>query len=80
MNCLSNYNILKFTKFNILINFYRNLVNESVKVVDVLAPRDEVLGAPMGRYDGDVYKSYLNLVYSSRDEVRKVPWWKEIHY
>jgi acyl-CoA oxidase len=30
-----------------------------IGIIDALAPPDEVLGAPFGRSDGDIYNSYL---------------------
>jgi len=30
--------------------------------MDVIAPPDHILGAPMGSYDGDIYRKYINLI------------------
>jgi len=37
-------------------------VDEVVGIIDAIAPPDEVLGSPIGCYDGDIYNKFLNIV------------------
>lgn len=54
------------------------LKEESVGIIDALAPPDEVLGSVFGSSDGDIYNKYLNRIYSAKNTFSRVPWWSEI--
>ncbi|XP_014236981.1 peroxisomal acyl-coenzyme A oxidase 3-like isoform X1 [Trichogramma pretiosum] len=61
-----------------IILLCRELVAESVSLVDVLAPPDSVIDSPLGMSDGNIYKHLEEAIKSNPECLKRPSWWREI--
>jgi hypothetical protein len=52
---------------DLILQLSLELKDETIGILDALAPPDEVLGSPFGQSDGDIYNAYLKQIYSSKN-------------
>ncbi|XP_071509287.1 peroxisomal acyl-coenzyme A oxidase 3-like [Diadema antillarum] len=55
----------------------KDLKNEAVALVDVLAPPDFILNSPIGCADGEIYKRLYNAILQTPECLQRPDWWKE---
>ncbi|XP_011863480.1 PREDICTED: peroxisomal acyl-coenzyme A oxidase 3 isoform X2 [Vollenhovia emeryi] len=72
-----NSNIDGFLREGI-ITLCKDLVNNAVALVDVLAPSDFVLNSALGMSDGEVYKHIKEWIFKDKENLERPSWWKEI--
>uniref|UniRef100_A0A8C6RWW3 Acyl-coenzyme A oxidase n=1 Tax=Nannospalax galili TaxID=1026970 RepID=A0A8C6RWW3_NANGA len=53
------------------------LKDDAVALVDVIAPPDFILGSPIGRADGELYKNLWNAILQQRGVLERAAWWPE---
>lgn len=53
------------------------LKDDAVALVDVIAPSDFVLGSPIGRADGELYKNLWAAVLQQSGVLERAAWWPE---
>ncbi|XP_015437004.1 PREDICTED: peroxisomal acyl-coenzyme A oxidase 3-like [Dufourea novaeangliae] len=61
-----------------IIMLCKDLVNDAVALVDVLAPPDFVVNSPLGMADGEVYKHIKEWIFKKKENLERPTWWKEI--
>ncbi|XP_015116723.1 peroxisomal acyl-coenzyme A oxidase 3-like [Diachasma alloeum] len=61
-----------------VINLSKELVNEAVALVDVLAPPDFILNSPLGMSDGRVYEHLERFLKQDTDNFERPAWWEEM--
>ncbi|XP_029165849.1 peroxisomal acyl-coenzyme A oxidase 3-like [Nylanderia fulva] len=61
-----------------IISLCRDLLDNAVALVDVLAPPDFVLNSPLGMSDGNVYKHIKEWLFKNKENLERPLWWKEI--
>ncbi|KAG5668840.1 hypothetical protein PVAND_016762 [Polypedilum vanderplanki] len=54
--------------------------DQSIALVDAIAPPDYILNSPLGMSDGEVYKHLENFIYQSPDTFTRPSWWRDIVY
>lgn len=54
------------------------LKNDSVALVDAIAPSDFVLNSPLGMSDGEVYKHLQNVLWQTPGTFERPEWWRNI--
>ena len=54
------------------------LSNEAYAIIDAIAIPDELLGAPIGYSDGNMYKRFLTLVKSAPGCQSRPEWWEDL--
>ena len=52
------------------------LKQEIIGVVDALAPPDQLLGAPIGASDGDIYNKFINTMFTAPKTFEKASYWE----
>ena len=62
-----------------VLDLCNELKEEMIGILDVIAPPDEVLQAPMGRSDGKMYESYLNKVFAFNKAFERPDWWENLN-
>ncbi|KAM0727731.1 Peroxisomal acyl-coenzyme A oxidase 3 [Formica fusca] len=72
----SSSNINVFLREGI-ITLCRDLLDNAVALVDVLAPPDFVLNSPLGMSDGEVYKHMKEWLFRDKENLERPSWWKE---
>ncbi|XP_066594499.1 peroxisomal acyl-coenzyme A oxidase 3-like [Prorops nasuta] len=60
-----------------IISLCKDLVNEAVSLVDVLAPPDFIVASPLGMSDGKIYE-HLEKCLMKKENLERVTWYKEI--
>ncbi|XP_039308021.1 peroxisomal acyl-coenzyme A oxidase 3 isoform X1 [Solenopsis invicta] len=73
----SNSNIDRLLREGIII-LCRDLVDNVVALVDVLAPSDFVLNSALGMSDGEVYKHMKEWIYKNKENLERPSWWSDI--
>ncbi|CAL1687763.1 unnamed protein product [Lasius platythorax] len=73
----SNSNMDDFLREGVII-LCRNLLDNAVALVDVLAPPDFILNSPLGMSDGEVYKHIKEWIFKDKENLERPSWWKEI--
>ncbi|XP_039308028.1 peroxisomal acyl-coenzyme A oxidase 3 isoform X2 [Solenopsis invicta] len=73
----SNSNIDDLLREGIII-LCRDLVDNAVALVDVLAPPDFVLNSALGMSDGEVYKHMKEWMFENKENFERPSWWNEI--
>ncbi|KAL6436330.1 hypothetical protein ACFW04_004698 [Cataglyphis niger] len=73
----SNSNIDDFLRKGI-VTLCRDLLDNAVALVDVLAPPDFILNSPLGMSDGEVYKHMKEWIFKDKENLERPSWWKEI--
>ncbi|XP_040602893.1 peroxisomal acyl-coenzyme A oxidase 3 isoform X2 [Mesocricetus auratus] len=53
------------------------LKDDAVALVDVIAPSDFVLGSPIGRADGELYKNLWSAILQQHGVLERAAWWPE---
>ncbi|KAG7208991.1 hypothetical protein KM043_015158 [Ampulex compressa] len=61
-----------------IVMFCKELVDNAVALVDVLAPPDFILNSALGMSDGEVYKNMKEWIYRNRENLERPSWWEEI--
>nr|XP_031828921.1 peroxisomal acyl-coenzyme A oxidase 3 [Nomia melanderi]XP_031828922.1 peroxisomal acyl-coenzyme A oxidase 3 [Nomia melanderi]XP_031828924.1 peroxisomal acyl-coenzyme A oxidase 3 [Nomia melanderi]XP_031828925.1 peroxisomal acyl-coenzyme A oxidase 3 [Nomia melanderi]XP_031828926.1 peroxisomal acyl-coenzyme A oxidase 3 [Nomia melanderi] len=61
-----------------IIMLCKELVNDAVALVDVLAPPDFIINSPLGMADGEVYKHIKEWMFEKKENFDRPTWWKEI--
>ncbi|XP_072751656.1 peroxisomal acyl-coenzyme A oxidase 3-like isoform X2 [Anoplolepis gracilipes] len=56
----------------------RDLLDNAVALVDVLAPPDFILNSALGMSDGEVYKHMKEWIFKDKENLERPSWWKEI--
>ncbi|XP_051897352.1 LOW QUALITY PROTEIN: peroxisomal acyl-coenzyme A oxidase 3 [Pristis pectinata] len=62
---------------NSVLNLCTQLKDDSVALVDVLAPSDFVLNSPIGKADGEIYKNLWAAVLQDKNALERPSWWAE---
>ncbi|XP_033230589.1 peroxisomal acyl-coenzyme A oxidase 3-like [Belonocnema kinseyi] len=75
---LKNSNLEFFIRDGI-ISICKDLVNEAVSLIDVLAPPDFVVNSPLGMSDGEIYKHLEETFYKDPANFERPSWWREVH-
>lgn len=53
------------------------LKDDAVALVDVIAPPDFILGSPIGRADGELYKNLWTAILQQEGILERATWWSE---
>ncbi|XP_063974063.1 peroxisomal acyl-coenzyme A oxidase 3-like [Diachasmimorpha longicaudata] len=61
-----------------IIKLSKELVDEAVALVDVLAPPDFILNSPLGMSDGRVYEHLERFLKQDADNFERPTWWQEM--
>lgn len=61
-----------------ILELLNDLKNESVSIIDAIAPPDFVVNSPLGMSDGEVYKRIQSLLWQSPGTFERVKWWRDI--
>ncbi|XP_018398921.1 PREDICTED: peroxisomal acyl-coenzyme A oxidase 3 isoform X2 [Cyphomyrmex costatus] len=61
-----------------IIMYCRDLVNDAVALVDVLAPPDFILNSALGMSDGKVYKHIKEWIFKDKENFERPSWWNKI--
>ncbi|XP_011506012.1 PREDICTED: peroxisomal acyl-coenzyme A oxidase 3 [Ceratosolen solmsi marchali] len=61
-----------------IILLSKELLNDVVSLVDVLAPPDFIINSPLGMSDGNIYKHLEEYITRDPDCFERPAWWKEI--
>jgi len=61
-----------------IIMLCKDLVDNAVALVDVLAPSDFVLNSPLGMSDGEVYKHIKEWIFKDKENLERPSWWSSI--
>ncbi|KAJ8783429.1 hypothetical protein J1605_009134 [Eschrichtius robustus] len=56
---------------------FPQLKDDSVALVDVIAPPDFILDSPIGRADGELYKNLWSAVLQESKVLERASWWSE---
>lgn len=72
-----NSNIDNFLREGIIM-LCRDLVDNAVALVDVLAPPDFILNSALGMSDGEVYKHIKEWIFKDKENLERPPWWNKI--
>ncbi|XP_036140832.1 peroxisomal acyl-coenzyme A oxidase 3-like isoform X2 [Monomorium pharaonis] len=72
-----NSNIDSLLREGIII-LCRDLVDNVVPLVDVLAPPDFVLNSALGMSDGEIYKHMKEWIFQDKQNLERPSWWNEI--
>lgn len=60
-----------------ILSLCAQLKDDSVALVDVLAPPDFILNSPIGYADGQLYKNLWSTVLQGPEVLQRPSWWKE---
>ncbi|XP_032109937.1 peroxisomal acyl-coenzyme A oxidase 3 isoform X1 [Sapajus apella] len=60
-----------------ILTLCSQLKDDAVALVDVIAPPDFVLGSPIGRADGELYKNLWGAVLQDSKVLERASWWPE---
>uniref|UniRef100_A0A8C8T925 Acyl-coenzyme A oxidase n=1 Tax=Peromyscus maniculatus bairdii TaxID=230844 RepID=A0A8C8T925_PERMB len=60
-----------------IMSLCEQLKDDAVALVDVIAPSDFVLGSPIGRADGELYKNLWAAVLQQDGVLERATWWPE---
>jgi acyl-CoA oxidase len=63
-----------------ILNLCKMLKSELIPILDIIAPDDEILQAPMGRSDGRIWESYFSKVFSFNRCFERLDWWENLHF
>lgn len=61
-----------------IIMLCKDLVKDSVSLVDVLAPPDHIMNSPLGMADGNVYQHIKDRIFENKENLERPTWWREI--
>ncbi|XP_018317694.1 peroxisomal acyl-coenzyme A oxidase 3 isoform X2 [Mycetomoellerius zeteki] len=72
-----NSNIDNFLREGIIM-LCRDLVDNAVALVDVLAPPDFILNSALGMSDGEVYEHIKEWIFKDKENLERPSWWNDI--
>ncbi|KAJ8680098.1 hypothetical protein QAD02_015885 [Eretmocerus hayati] len=61
-----------------IIQLCKELTNEAISLVDVLAPPDFIINSPLGMSDGNVFKHIKDAIFRNPQCLERPFWWREI--
>ncbi|CAI8050684.1 Peroxisomal acyl-coenzyme A oxidase 3 [Geodia barretti] len=61
-----------------VLHFCRELKDEAVSLVDVIAPPDFILNSPIGHSSGQVYERLFQAMVTRPGSLERPSWWKEM--
>ncbi|MBN3275934.1 ACOX3 oxidase, partial [Polyodon spathula] len=62
---------------NAILRLCSQLKDDSVSLVDVIAPPDFILNSPIGKADGEIYKNLWTAVLQGNKVMERPSWWTE---
>lgn len=62
------------------LRLLKELKDEAIALVDVIAPPDVLMDSFMGKSDGQVYNHLQTALYTHEDAFKRPTWWKDILY
>ncbi|XP_072112045.1 peroxisomal acyl-coenzyme A oxidase 3 isoform X1 [Mobula birostris] len=62
---------------NSVLNLCAQLKDDTVALVDVLAPPNFILNSPIGKADGEIYKNLWAAVLQGKNALERPRWWAE---
>ncbi|KAL5015832.1 hypothetical protein ScPMuIL_005421 [Solemya velum] len=60
-----------------ILRLCREVKDESIALIDAVAPTDFVLDSPIGHSDGQAYKNLYSAMLQTPDVFKRPDWWKE---
>lgn len=61
-----------------ILNFLSLLKNDSISLIDSIAPPDFIIDSPLGMSDGNVYDHLKSVLYQSPQVFERPSWWKDM--
>lgn len=61
-----------------IINLLPLLKDESISLIDAVAPPDFIVNSPLGMSDGHIYKHLHSAIMQSPDVFERPAWWKDV--
>lgn len=59
-----------------VLDLLKELKNDSISIVDAIAPKDFVLNSPLGMSDGEVYKHLQSVLWQTPGTFERPEWWQ----
>jgi acyl-CoA oxidase len=63
-----------------ILNLLTELKNDSIALVDAIAPPDHVLNSALGKSDGEIYKNIESAIFQSANVLERPAWWRDFVY
>ncbi|XP_037959997.1 peroxisomal acyl-coenzyme A oxidase 3 [Teleopsis dalmanni] len=63
-----------------ILNMLPTLKNESISLIDAIAPSDFILNSPLGMSDGNIYQHLQRAIVSTPGVFERPDWWREVTY
>jgi acyl-CoA oxidase len=64
-----------YTIKELVLRLTREFKNESVAIIDAIAPPDEIIWSPLGQSNGEIYKNLFNTVRSAPGAFERPSYW-----
>lgn len=59
-----------------VLDLLKELKDDSISIVDAIAPKDFVLNSPLGMSDGEVYKHLQSVLWQTAGTFERPEWWQ----